>query len=66
MIASGVAPAEVGYQLAFSKQELLKCIALYPAKEVKKNLEVRAFAPSHTHTPTHTVGERPQMYPDRV
>ena len=30
---------EVGYQLAFSKQELRKCIKEYPAKELKKGLE---------------------------
>ena len=30
---------EVGFQLAFSKQELRKCIKEYPAKELKKGLE---------------------------
>ena len=33
-ISSGVKPEEVGYQLAFSKQELRKVIKEYPAKEV--------------------------------
>ncbi|XP_033743453.1 exocyst complex component 1-like isoform X1 [Pecten maximus] len=38
-VASGVKPEEVGYQLAFSKQELRKVIKEYPGKEVKKSLE---------------------------
>lgn len=38
-ISAGVKPEEVGYQLAFSKQELRKLIKEYPGKEVKKNLE---------------------------
>ncbi|ESO90675.1 hypothetical protein LOTGIDRAFT_233685 [Lottia gigantea] len=38
-IATGVKPEEVGYQLAFSKQELRKVIKDYPAKEVKKILD---------------------------
>ena len=38
-ISSGVKPEEVGYQLAFSKQELRKVIKEYPAKEVKKGLD---------------------------
>uniref|UniRef100_A0A0B6ZCF6 Exocyst complex component Sec3 PIP2-binding N-terminal domain-containing protein n=1 Tax=Arion vulgaris TaxID=1028688 RepID=A0A0B6ZCF6_9EUPU len=38
-IAAGVKPEEVGYQLAFSKQELRKLIKEYPGKEVKKILE---------------------------
>ncbi|XP_078371204.1 exocyst complex component 1-like isoform X1 [Oculina patagonica] len=38
-IAAGVKEDEVGYQLAFSKQELRKCIKEYPAKELKKGLE---------------------------
>ncbi|GFS06267.1 exocyst complex component 1 [Elysia marginata] len=38
-ISAGVKPEEVGYQLAFSKQELRKVIKEYPGKEVKKNLE---------------------------
>ncbi|XP_071088906.1 exocyst complex component 1-like [Haliotis cracherodii] len=38
-VASGVKPEEVGFQLAFSKQELRKVIKEYPGKEVKKNLE---------------------------
>lgn len=33
-LAAGVKADEVGYQLAFSKQELRKCIKEYPAKEV--------------------------------
>ena len=31
---------EVGYQLAFSKQELRKNIKEYPAKDIKKGLEL--------------------------
>ena len=31
-ITSGVAPAEVSYQLAYSKGELKKAISLYPGK----------------------------------
>ncbi|XP_013397565.1 exocyst complex component 1 isoform X1 [Lingula anatina] len=38
-VASGVKEDEVGYQLAYSKQELRKVIKEYPGKEVKKNLE---------------------------
>ncbi|XP_063594157.1 exocyst complex component 1-like isoform X1 [Penaeus indicus] len=38
-VASGVKESEVGYQLAFSKQELRKVIKEYPGKEVKKGLE---------------------------
>ncbi|OWF38472.1 Exocyst complex component 1 [Mizuhopecten yessoensis] len=38
-VASGVKPEEVGYQLAFSKQEMRKVIKEYPGKEVKKSLE---------------------------
>ncbi|BFZ14807.1 hypothetical protein BsWGS_17846 [Bradybaena similaris] len=38
-ISAGVKPEEVGYQLAFSKQELRKLIKEYPGKEVKKTLE---------------------------
>ncbi|EDO44427.1 predicted protein [Nematostella vectensis] len=38
-ITAGVKAEEVGYQLAFSKQELRKCIKEYPSKEVKKGLE---------------------------
>ncbi|XP_052078760.1 exocyst complex component 1-like isoform X1 [Mytilus californianus] len=38
-IASGVKPEEVGYQLAFSKQELRKVIKEYSGKEVKKGLD---------------------------
>jgi len=39
LVAAGVKESEVGYQLAYSKQELRKVIAIYPAKEVKKGLE---------------------------
>lgn len=39
LIQSGTSAEEVGYQMKFSKQELFKCIAAYPGKEVKKNLE---------------------------
>ncbi|CAE1251875.1 EXOC1 [Acanthosepion pharaonis] len=38
-VAAGVKMEEVGYQLAFSKQELRKVIKEYPGKEVKKGLE---------------------------
>lgn len=38
-VAQGVKREEVGYQLAFSKQELRKVIKEYPNKEVKKGLE---------------------------
>ncbi|XP_064608432.1 exocyst complex component 1-like isoform X2 [Liolophura sinensis] len=38
-VASGVKEEEVGYALAFSKQELRKVIKEYPGKEVKKGLE---------------------------
>ena len=38
-INAGVKADEVGYQLAFSKQELRKCIKEYPVKEIKKGLE---------------------------
>ncbi|XP_077983719.1 exocyst complex component 1-like isoform X2 [Glandiceps talaboti] len=38
-VAQGVKEEEVGYQLAFSKQELRKVIKEYPGKEVKKGLE---------------------------
>ncbi|KAK3099143.1 hypothetical protein FSP39_000104 [Pinctada imbricata] len=38
-ISTGVKPEDVGYQLAFSKQELRKVIKEYPSKEVKKGLE---------------------------
>jgi len=39
LVAAGVKESEVGYQLAYSKQELRKVIANYPSKEVKKGLE---------------------------
>ncbi|XP_019646836.1 PREDICTED: exocyst complex component 1-like [Branchiostoma belcheri] len=38
-VAQGVKAEEVGYQLAFSKQELRKVIKEYPMKEVKKGLD---------------------------
>ncbi len=39
LVQAGVKESEVGYQLAYSKQELRKVISLYPGKEVKKGLE---------------------------
>ena len=39
LVAAGVKESEVGYQLAYSKQELRKVIVLYPGKEVRKGLE---------------------------
>ena len=39
LVSAGVKEFEVGYQLAYSKQELRKVIALYPAKEVRKGLD---------------------------
>ena len=36
-VASGVKEEEVGYQLAFSKQELRKVLKEYPGKEVCVN-----------------------------
>jgi len=38
-VGQGVKEEEIGYQLAFSKQELRKVIKEYPSKEVKKGLE---------------------------
>ena len=38
-VSQGVKESEIGYQMAFSKQELRKVIALYPGREVKKGLE---------------------------
>ncbi|XP_043211990.1 exocyst complex component 1-like, partial [Amphibalanus amphitrite] len=38
-VAQGVREAEMGYQHAFSKQELRKVIKEYPGKEVKKGLD---------------------------
>ncbi|XP_017111862.1 exocyst complex component 1 [Drosophila elegans] len=38
-VAQGVKETEISYQMAFSKQELRKVIAQYPAREVKKGLE---------------------------
>ena len=38
-VAQGVKESEIGYQMAFSKQELRKVISLYPGREVKKGIE---------------------------
>ncbi|XP_078520173.1 exocyst complex component 1-like isoform X2 [Lissotriton helveticus] len=38
-VAQGVKEDEVGFQLAYSKQELRKIIKKYPGKEVKRSLE---------------------------
>uniref|UniRef100_T1JC86 Exocyst complex component Sec3 PIP2-binding N-terminal domain-containing protein n=1 Tax=Strigamia maritima TaxID=126957 RepID=T1JC86_STRMM len=38
-VAQGIKEEEIGYQLAYSKQELRKVIKEYPGKEVKKGLE---------------------------
>lgn len=37
-VATGVKPEEVGFQLAFSKQELRKVIKEYPVKEVRSKV----------------------------
>lgn len=39
LVSAGVKESEIGYQLAFSKQELRKVITLYPGKEVKNGLD---------------------------
>ncbi|KAK3866865.1 hypothetical protein Pcinc_027628 [Petrolisthes cinctipes] len=39
-VASGVKESEVGYQLAYSKQELRKVIKEYPGKEVRRGLDL--------------------------
>jgi len=39
LVSAGVKESEIGYQLAYSKQELRKVINMYPGKEVKKGLE---------------------------
>lgn len=39
LVGQGVKEEEVGYQMAFNKQELRKVIKEYPNKEVKKGLE---------------------------
>jgi len=39
LVSAGVKESEVGYQLAYSKQELKKVIAIYPGKEVRKGLD---------------------------
>ena len=38
-VSQGVKESEIGYQMAFSKQELRKVISIYPGREVKKGLE---------------------------
>lgn len=38
-MSQGVKETEISYQMAYSKQELRKVIAQYPAKEVKKGLD---------------------------
>jgi len=38
-VGQGVKESEIGYQMAFSKQELRKVIGLYPTREVKRGLE---------------------------
>ena len=38
-VGQGVKESEIGYQMAFSKQELRKVIALYPTREVKRGQE---------------------------
>ena len=38
-VGQGVKESEIGYQMAFSKQELRKVISIYPGREVKKGLE---------------------------
>lgn len=38
-MAQGVKESEVSYQMAFSKDQLRKVIAQYPAREVKRGLE---------------------------
>lgn len=35
-VSAGVKPEEVGFQFAFSKQELRKVVKEYPAKEVRR------------------------------
>ena len=39
----GIKPEEVGYQLAFSKQELRKVIKEYPGKEVRILLNMNVY-----------------------
>ena len=39
LVSAGVKESEIGFQLAYSKQELRKVINMYPGKEVKKGLE---------------------------
>lgn len=38
-VSQGVKETEISYQMAYSKQELRKVIAQYPAREVKKGLD---------------------------
>ena len=35
LVSAGVKESEVGFQLAYSKQELRRVIAIYPGKEVR-------------------------------
>ncbi|XP_052076459.1 exocyst complex component 1-like, partial [Mytilus californianus] len=46
-IASGVIPEEVGYQLAFSKQELRKVIKDYSGKEVNISIKRKESTEDH-------------------
>jgi hypothetical protein len=39
LVAAGVKESEISFQIAYSKQELRKVIAIYPGREVKKGLE---------------------------
>lgn len=39
LVAAGVKESEISYQLAYSKQELRKVIAIYPGREVRKGLD---------------------------
>ena len=39
LVSAGVKESEISYQLAYSKQELRKKIALYPGREVRKGLD---------------------------
>ncbi len=39
LVSAGVKESEVGYQLAYSKQELRRVLSLYPGREVKRGLE---------------------------
>jgi len=39
LVSAGVKESEVGFQLAYSKQELRKVIAIYPGKDVRSGLD---------------------------